>query len=167
MASCAILLKCSISDVNAACCAGVEIPVVLVLQKCCVPQAATRQQRIPPHRLEEVVSGTDLTFLTAGWRRTWWFGGEDWTAWQRGTRLPSAVAAASRTVSDAKFWFLFFFLHLFLQDDARQLFVLAGSAEEGVMTAELAGVIKRLWRDAGVQACFSRSREYQLNDSAS
>lgn len=53
------------------------------------------------------------------------------------------------------------------QDDARQLFVLAGSAEEGVMTAELAGVIKRLWRDAGVQACFSRSREYQLNDSAS
>uniref|UniRef100_A0A8U7NRL1 G protein subunit alpha i3 n=4 Tax=Passeriformes TaxID=9126 RepID=A0A8U7NRL1_CORMO len=52
-------------------------------------------------------------------------------------------------------------------DDARQLFVLAGSAEEGMMTAELAGVIKRLWRDPGVQACFSRSREYQLNDSAS
>lgn len=55
----------------------------------------------------------------------------------------------------------------FPQDDARQLFVLAGSAEEGVMTPELAGVIKRLWRDLGVQACFSRSREYQLNDSAS
>uniref|UniRef100_A0A2K5CKF4 G protein subunit alpha i3 n=1 Tax=Aotus nancymaae TaxID=37293 RepID=A0A2K5CKF4_AOTNA len=52
-------------------------------------------------------------------------------------------------------------------DDARQLLVLAGSAEEGVMTPELAGVIKRLWRDGGVQACFSRSREYQLNDSAS
>ncbi|MCI4388700.1 hypothetical protein PGIGA_G00089080 [Pangasianodon gigas] len=51
-------------------------------------------------------------------------------------------------------------------DDARQLFVLAGSAEEGFMTAELAGVIKRLWKDGGVQACFSRSREYQLNDSA-
>lgn len=52
-------------------------------------------------------------------------------------------------------------------DDARQLFVLAGSAEEGIMTPELAGVIKRLWKDSGVQACFSRSREYQLNDSAS
>ena len=52
------------------------------------------------------------------------------------------------------------------QDDARQLFVLAGSAEEGFMTTELAGVIKRLWKDGGVQACFSRSREYQLNDSA-
>lgn len=52
------------------------------------------------------------------------------------------------------------------QDDARQLFVLAGSAEEGFMTGELAGVIKRLWKDGGVHACFSRSREYQLNDSA-
>uniref|UniRef100_A0A3B4UVM0 Guanine nucleotide binding protein (G protein), alpha inhibiting activity polypeptide 1 n=1 Tax=Seriola dumerili TaxID=41447 RepID=A0A3B4UVM0_SERDU len=52
-------------------------------------------------------------------------------------------------------------------DDARQLFVLAGSAEEGFMTGELAGVIQRLWKDGGVQACFSRSREYQLNDSAS
>lgn len=53
-----------------------------------------------------------------------------------------------------------------VQDDARQLFVLAGAAEEGFMTAELAGVIKRLWKDGGVQACFNRSREYQLNDSA-
>lgn len=53
-----------------------------------------------------------------------------------------------------------------LKDDARQLFVLAGAADEGFMTAELAGVIKRLWKDSGVQACFNRSREYQLNDSA-
>ncbi|XP_064822369.1 guanine nucleotide-binding protein G(i) subunit alpha-3-like [Oncorhynchus masou masou] len=52
-------------------------------------------------------------------------------------------------------------------DDARQLFALASSAEEGVMTPELAGVIKRLWQDGGVQICFGRSREYQLNDSAS
>ncbi|XP_030635194.1 guanine nucleotide-binding protein G(i) subunit alpha-1-like [Chanos chanos] len=51
-------------------------------------------------------------------------------------------------------------------DDARQLFEAAGSAEEGFMSSELAGVIKRLWRDGGVQACFSRAREYQLNDSA-
>lgn len=27
-------------------------------------------------------------------------------------------------------------------------------------------VMKRLWMDGGVQHCFSRSREYQLNDSA-
>lgn len=50
--------------------------------------------------------------------------------------------------------------------DARQLFVLASAAEEGVLSPELAGVINRLWNDVGVQACFSRSREYQLNDSA-
>ncbi|XP_029013429.1 guanine nucleotide-binding protein G(i) subunit alpha isoform X2 [Betta splendens] len=51
-------------------------------------------------------------------------------------------------------------------DDARQLFALASSAEEGVLSAELTTVIRRLWRDSGVQACFERSREYQLNDSA-
>ncbi|XP_027571523.2 guanine nucleotide-binding protein G(i) subunit alpha [Chiroxiphia lanceolata] len=51
-------------------------------------------------------------------------------------------------------------------DDARQLFVLAGSAEEGTLTAELSALIQRLWSDPGVQACFGRSREYQLNDSA-
>ncbi|XP_035512427.1 guanine nucleotide-binding protein G(i) subunit alpha-like isoform X2 [Morone saxatilis] len=51
-------------------------------------------------------------------------------------------------------------------DDARQLFALASSAEEGVLPAELATVIQRLWRDSGVQTCFDRSREYQLNDSA-
>uniref|UniRef100_A0A8C7ZWP4 Adenylate cyclase-inhibiting G alpha protein n=2 Tax=Oryzias sinensis TaxID=183150 RepID=A0A8C7ZWP4_9TELE len=52
------------------------------------------------------------------------------------------------------------------EDDARQLFALASTADEGVMSAELTGVIRRLWNDSGVQACFDRSREYQLNDSA-
>uniref|UniRef100_A0A8P4G6H8 Guanine nucleotide binding protein (G protein), alpha inhibiting activity polypeptide 3 n=1 Tax=Dicentrarchus labrax TaxID=13489 RepID=A0A8P4G6H8_DICLA len=51
-------------------------------------------------------------------------------------------------------------------DDARQLFALASSAEEGILPAELATVIQRLWSDSGVQTCFDRSREYQLNDSA-
>nr|AGJ70281.1 G protein subunit alpha i [Terebratalia transversa] len=50
-------------------------------------------------------------------------------------------------------------------DDARQLFTLAG-VEEGELSPDLAGVMKRLWRDPGVQECFARSREYQLNDSA-
>ena len=31
---------------------------------------------------------------------------------------------------------------------------------------ELAGAMIRLWSDAGIQECFSRAREYQLNDSA-
>jgi guanine nucleotide-binding protein subunit alpha len=31
---------------------------------------------------------------------------------------------------------------------------------------EVGGAIAALWKDAGVQDCFKRSREYQLNDSA-
>ena len=47
-----------------------------------------------------------------------------------------------------------------------QLFVLAAAAEDGQMPAELAFCMKQLWEDGGVQQCFRRSREYQLNDSA-
>lgn len=53
-----------------------------------------------------------------------------------------------------------------LQDDGRQLFNLADSIEEGTMPPELVDCIKKLWKDAGVQACFDRAAEYQLNDSA-
>jgi guanine nucleotide-binding protein G(i) subunit alpha len=53
-----------------------------------------------------------------------------------------------------------------LQDDARQLFSLAGNSDDGDLTAELAAIMKRLWKDSGVQECFGRAREYQLNDSA-
>ncbi|GAA6072026.1 guanine nucleotide binding protein (G protein), alpha inhibiting activity polypeptide a [Tachysurus ichikawai] len=52
-------------------------------------------------------------------------------------------------------------------EDARQLFALASTADEGDMSPELAGILKRLWVDAGLQICFGRSREYHLNDSAS
>ena len=31
---------------------------------------------------------------------------------------------------------------------------------------ELLQAMKRLWADSGVQQCFQRSNEYQLNDSA-
>ena len=52
-------------------------------------------------------------------------------------------------------------------EDARQLFSLAGNADEsGDLSPELAMIMKRLWKDPGVQECFTRSREYQLNDSA-
>lgn len=53
-----------------------------------------------------------------------------------------------------------------LQDDGRQLNNLADSLEEGTMPPELVEVIRRLWQDGGVQACFDRAAEYQLNDSA-
>ncbi|KAJ8259802.1 hypothetical protein GJAV_G00173610 [Gymnothorax javanicus] len=52
-------------------------------------------------------------------------------------------------------------------DDARQLFALSAAAEEqGLLPEDLAKVIHRLWADSGVQGCFTRAREYQLNDSA-
>ncbi|XP_011363537.1 guanine nucleotide-binding protein G(t) subunit alpha-3 [Pteropus vampyrus] len=51
-------------------------------------------------------------------------------------------------------------------EDRQQLCVLENTLEDGRMTPELAEVIKRLWRDPGIQACFERSSEYQLNDSA-
>lgn len=53
-----------------------------------------------------------------------------------------------------------------MQEDARLFFTLASGAEEGEISLELATVMKRLWTDGGVQQCFSRAREYQLNDSA-
>lgn len=53
-----------------------------------------------------------------------------------------------------------------MQDDGRQLFNLADSIEEGTMPPELVDCIKKLWKDGGVQACFDRAAEYQLNDSA-
>lgn len=51
-------------------------------------------------------------------------------------------------------------------DCARQFFTLASAADEGDLTSELVILMKKLWSDQGVQHCFYRSREYQLNDSA-
>uniref|UniRef100_A0AAY5K5B0 Guanine nucleotide binding protein (G protein), alpha transducing activity polypeptide 1 n=2 Tax=Esox lucius TaxID=8010 RepID=A0AAY5K5B0_ESOLU len=52
------------------------------------------------------------------------------------------------------------------QDDSRKLMHLADTIEEGTMPKELSDIILRLWKDTGIQACFDRSSEYQLNDSA-
>eukprot|EP01133_Synstelium_polycarpum_P005640 gene5640-6509_t len=41
-----------------------------------------------------------------------------------------------------------------------------GEHFNGVLTPELAKDIKSLWADPGIQAAFSRSSEFQLNDSA-
>ncbi|RKO97265.1 hypothetical protein CXG81DRAFT_26405 [Caulochytrium protostelioides] len=39
--------------------------------------------------------------------------------------------------------------------------------EADLLPQEIAIAVKALWADAGLQACFARSKEYQLNDSAS
>uniref|UniRef100_A0A5S6R143 Guanine nucleotide-binding protein G(I) subunit alpha n=1 Tax=Trichuris muris TaxID=70415 RepID=A0A5S6R143_TRIMR len=51
-------------------------------------------------------------------------------------------------------------------DDARRFFALVATVEEGELPVELGSCMKRLWQDSGVQECFMRSGEYQLNDSA-
>uniref|UniRef100_A0AA85JZP7 Guanine nucleotide-binding protein G(I) subunit alpha n=1 Tax=Trichobilharzia regenti TaxID=157069 RepID=A0AA85JZP7_TRIRE len=51
-------------------------------------------------------------------------------------------------------------------DDARLLFSCAHEAEEGYLSTEVYTALRQLWNDGGVQQCFQRSREYQLNDSA-
>lgn len=51
-------------------------------------------------------------------------------------------------------------------DDARNLFAMAGGMDDVDFNQQLVALMKRLWNDSGVQACFGRSREYQLNDSA-
>ncbi|XP_011505328.1 PREDICTED: guanine nucleotide-binding protein G(i) subunit alpha-like [Ceratosolen solmsi marchali] len=49
---------------------------------------------------------------------------------------------------------------------AREFFTVASSTPEGELSSDLVILMKNLWQDSGVQLCFARSREYQLNDSA-
>ncbi|KAL7985949.1 hypothetical protein Chor_011115 [Crotalus horridus] len=56
--------------------------------------------------------------------------------------------------------------HLEHPDDSRMLVHLADTIEEGTMPKEMSDIIERLWKDTGIQACFDRASEFQLNDSA-
>ncbi|KAI3387573.1 hypothetical protein SNEBB_000268 [Seison nebaliae] len=51
-------------------------------------------------------------------------------------------------------------------DAARVLEVIAQMKDTEPFDVSLQEAIMRLWKDTGVQACFYRSNEYQLNDSA-
>ena len=46
------------------------------------------------------------------------------------------------------------------------IFMQPGQIEGDSLPPEVGQAIAALWRDVGVQECFKRSREYQLNDSA-
>ena len=52
------------------------------------------------------------------------------------------------------------------REDANLLYELVVKGGQKELTHELGELMGRLWNDRGVQRCFSRSREYQLNDSA-
>jgi guanine nucleotide-binding protein G(i) subunit alpha len=53
------------------------------------------------------------------------------------------------------------------RDDIKRFLKQINEVGEGKFTPEIATSMKKIWKDAGVQECFERSREYQLNDSAS
>ncbi|CAB3372197.1 Hypothetical predicted protein [Cloeon dipterum] len=53
------------------------------------------------------------------------------------------------------------------ESDAKMVFdVIQRMEDTEPFSEELLAAMKRLWADAGVQECFGRSNEYQLNDSA-
>lgn len=46
------------------------------------------------------------------------------------------------------------------------IFMQPAQIEGDSLPSEVGSAIEALWKDSGVQECFKRSREYQLNDSA-
>lgn len=53
------------------------------------------------------------------------------------------------------------------QPDAKMVMdVISRMEDTEPFSEELLAAMKRLWIDSGVQECFGRSNEYQLNDSA-
>ncbi|XP_075252880.1 guanine nucleotide-binding protein G(o) subunit alpha-like [Convolutriloba macropyga] len=53
------------------------------------------------------------------------------------------------------------------EDDAKMIFDIVSRMEDTeAFTQEVKDALSRLWTDSGIQVCFSRSNEYQLNDSA-
>jgi hypothetical protein len=56
---------------------------------------------------------------------------------------------------------------LSLQTDSKMVCDVVSRMEDTEpFSAELLSAMMRLWGDSGIQECFNRSREYQLNDSA-
>ena len=54
-----------------------------------------------------------------------------------------------------------------LQSDAKLIVdVITRMEDTEPFSDELLAAMKRLWSDSGVQQCFGRNNEYQLNDSA-
>lgn len=60
-----------------------------------------------------------------------------------------------------------FCIILYQAEDARIVCdVIQAMEDTKPFSEDLLDAMKRLWADSGVQECFARSNEYQLNDSA-
>eukprot|EP00112_Aurelia_sp_Birch-Aquarium-sp1_P013248 Seg2804.3 transcript_id=Seg2804.3/GoldUCD/mRNA.D3Y31 product="Guanine nucleotide-binding protein G" protein_id=Seg2804.3/GoldUCD/D3Y31 len=53
-----------------------------------------------------------------------------------------------------------------IAEDAGKFLVMADKQPEGALNEEIVDLLKKLWKNDGIQLCFTRAREYQLNDSA-
>lgn len=51
-------------------------------------------------------------------------------------------------------------------EDARKFLTIVSQSQDVPINAELCIIMKNIWLDEGTQYCLSRSREFQLNDSA-
>ena len=51
-------------------------------------------------------------------------------------------------------------------EDGKKLRAASGQMEDIDLSGDVGDSLKTLWADSGVKECYSRSREYQLNDSA-
>ena len=58
------------------------------------------------------------------------------------------------------------YMYMYLQDDARYIFNVVSQTDDIKFSKDFVSRMKKLWSDEGVQICFGRAREYQLNDSA-
>lgn len=50
--------------------------------------------------------------------------------------------------------------------DAHNVVTVVTQGDDIVFSTDFVGRLEQLWSDAGVQKCFGRAREFQLNDSA-
>jgi guanine nucleotide-binding protein G(i) subunit alpha len=51
-------------------------------------------------------------------------------------------------------------------EDARKFLTIVSQTQDPPINFELGSIMKKIWSDEGTQYCLSRSREFQLNDSA-
>jgi len=95
--------------------------------------------------------------------RVFWLSSVPWASWES----ISETNQGNLSWPDLKYKIFGFIQSCFIRlEDARHFFELSGQSSEGDLTYEIGQLMKRLWNDRGVQNCFIRSREYQLNDSA-
>lgn len=52
------------------------------------------------------------------------------------------------------------------EQDANHFFAYQFNTDQDELSEDLSVIIRSLWADGGVQKCFRRSRDFQLNDSA-